>query len=52
MYALILQPLIRATDYIKRDSELGGQLAEATEILKKNSKGVPSGGSTCSKTKQ
>lgn len=49
-YALIMQPLIHAADYIKHNTELGKQIAQAIQILKKSSKGnaaaVPSGGSS------
>jgi hypothetical protein len=46
-YASIMRGLLGATSYIKRDTPVGKQLAEAIQILKQTAKGkaVPSGAS-------
>lgn len=47
-YAIIIQPLMQAANYFKPNTELGKQLAQVTEMLKKRAKGsgVPVGGSS------
>jgi hypothetical protein len=50
-YASIMRGLVGASSYIKRDTPVGKQLAEAIQILKQTAKGkaVPSGGSATEK---